>query len=80
MGDAKPLAAQGFLIVRSPVKAEVLVQGVVRGFTNHKIISSCYTRNVRLRDVDSGLWLSPGQPVQITCMATTTIEIVPGKD
>jgi hypothetical protein len=77
-GDGSDLLSnKGYLIVRSPVSAEVVVQGVSRGMTNEKLISSCYTRNVRLRDPDSKAWVTKGQAVKVTCMGTTTVTIVP---
>ena len=77
-GDTSELLSnQAYLIVRSPIAAEVVVQGVSRGMTNEKVVSSCYTRNVRLRDPDTKVWLSAGQAVIIPCMETTTVTIAP---
>jgi hypothetical protein len=77
LGDVPTLASEGYLIVRCPVRAEVFVNGVARGFTNSKVKSSCWTRNVRLRDPETQQWITEGQPVTITCMATTTVTIIP---
>ena len=77
IGDVKLLSFEGFLVVRSPVKAEVVINGIPRGFTNTKIKSSCWTRNVRLRDPKTEIFLVKGRAVKITCMETTTITIIP---
>ena len=77
-GDgSKLLSFEGYLIVRSPVQAEVVVQGRGRGPTNQKLKTHCRQKNVRLRDSASGAWLTAGEPVRIKCMGTTTVVIKP---
>jgi hypothetical protein len=80
-GDGKDgselLSYQGYLIVRSPLDAEVFVQGISLGRTNTKLLSRCQQRNVRLRDTASARWATKGQSVRITCMATTTVTVHP---
>jgi hypothetical protein len=71
------LSYEGFLTVRSSAKAEVYVQGKHIGPTNQRLVSRCYQRFVRLKDADSGKWITSGQPVRIACMASTTVEIEP---
>ena len=77
-GDGSQLLSyEGYLIVRSRVKADVFVQGVPRGPTNTKLKSRCRQKFVRLRDSAEGQWLTPGQGVRIACMSTTTVTINP---
>lgn len=73
-GD-KLLSYQGYLVVRSRAKADVYVQGKQVGPTNTKNKTSCWTRHVKLRDPATQKWLTPGQPVRIVCMETTTVTI-----
>jgi hypothetical protein len=47
------------------------------GFTNEKLRPRCWTRNVRLRELGDGGWLTRGQPVKITCMDVTVVQIEP---
>jgi hypothetical protein len=74
---AKLLSYLGFLVVRSTADADVYVQGVRLGTTNQKLEARCWTRNVRLREKNDGAWLTPGAPVTITCMDTTTVRMDP---
>ncbi|MBW2459396.1 MAG: hypothetical protein JRI68_33190, partial [Deltaproteobacteria bacterium] len=77
-GDgSKLLSFEGYLIVRSVAQVDVVVQGKARGPTNRKLKTHCRQKNVRLRDPSSGSWLTPGEPVRIKCMGTTTVVINP---
>lgn len=75
-GDAYLLSYQGYLTIRSNTKADVVLQGVVSGKTNFKMMVRCGQRNVRLRQSD-GSWLTEGTPITITCMqhTVTTIDL-----
>ena len=77
LGEVELRGNEGLVVVRSPVKAEVIINGVMRGMTNTKLKSSCWTRNVRLRNPETQLWITEGQPVLITCMKTTSVTITP---
>ncbi len=72
--DAKPLLSfEGALTVSSKTDAEVVLQGASVGRTNQRLVVRCGPKNVRLR---TGItWLSPGQPVQITCMQENAVTI-----
>ncbi len=69
------LSYEGYLVVRSRERAEVLVQGRSIGFTNERLLSRCHQRNVRLRDPHTAQWLTEGQSVDIACRATTTVDL-----
>jgi len=75
--DGSALAAgRGYLIVESSADAEVRVNGKNIGKTNQKLESYCGYRNIRLRSA-KGVWLSPGQPLQIGCRTVTKFRIEP---
>jgi len=75
-GDAYLLSHQGYLTVRSTTTAEVVVQGVVAGRTNTKMLVRCgQKKDVRLRK--DGSWLNGGTAVLVTCMQHTTVTIQP---
>lgn len=71
------LSFQAWLTVKSPVDAEVVVQGQPVGRTNQRLLTRCGPRNVRLRH--DGSWLSPGEHVRIVCMEHTEIHVNPSK-
>jgi hypothetical protein len=71
------LSYEGYLIVRSPVEAEVFVQGIHLGSTNQKLLTRCRQRNVRLRDSATARWITKGQTVRIACRATTKVVVHP---
>ena len=47
------------------------------GPTNKRLVSKCYQRFVRLKKGTNGEWITPGRPVRIACMSSTTVEINP---
>lgn len=71
------LSYQGYLIVRSSTQAQVFAQGINIGNTNEKLLTRCHQKNLRLRNPQTARWITRGQPVEITCMATTTVVIQP---
>ncbi|NUO48235.1 MAG: hypothetical protein HOV80_05180 [Polyangiaceae bacterium] len=76
-GDDKPLLSyEAALTVTSSIDAEVVVQGISIGRTNKRLVTRCGPKNVRLRVEGKG-WVSPGQPVHITCMQSTSVTIEP---
>ncbi len=74
---AKLLSFQGYLTVKSSVSAEVYVKGVSIGPTNHKNISHCRQKFVRLGQPPGPRWLTKGATVQIPCRAETTVTLEP---
>lgn len=71
------LSYEGYLTVTSTADAEVYVQGKHVGPTNRRLVSKCYQRFVRLKKGTDGDWITPGRPVRIACMSSTTVEINP---
>ncbi|MEQ9323154.1 MAG: hypothetical protein RIF41_28565, partial [Polyangiaceae bacterium] len=74
---AELLSYEGYLTVTSSADAEVYVQGMHVGPTNKRLVSKCYQRFVRLKKGTNGEWITPGRPVRIACMSSTTVEINP---
>lgn len=74
---AELLSYEGYLTVTSTADAEVYVQGKHVGPTNQRLVSKCYQRFVRLKKGTDGEWITPGRPVRIACMSSTTVEIDP---
>ena len=74
---ARLLSYEGYLTVTSTADAEVYVQGKHVGRTNERLVSKCYQRFVRLKKGTNGPWITPGRPVRIACMSSTTVEINP---
>jgi hypothetical protein len=75
--EARPLLSfEASLTVVSSVDAEVVVQGVAAGRTNHPLRVRCGPRNVRLRAKD-GKWLTAGKATSLPCMQSTTMELEP---
>jgi len=73
-----------YLVVASPVSANVYVNGVLVGTTNERVPVPCGWKNVRLAEQampaagqSFPLWLTEGKPVMIACTGVTTTAITP---
>ncbi len=71
---SKLLSYEAYLTVSSSSDAEVLVQGVLAGRTNERLLVRCGSRNVRLRKSD-GTWLTKGEALKVPCMKATTLRV-----
>jgi hypothetical protein len=76
----KLLSFQGYLTVKSSVAAEVYVKGVSIGPTNHKNVSHCGQKFVRLGRPPGPRWLSAGATAQVACRGETTVPLEPDAD
>lgn len=77
-GDGSDLAPyQGYLVVRSPARADVFEGQTSRGPTNRKLVLRCRDYTLRLRDVHTQRWLSDARTVSVSCQKITTVVVTP---
>ena len=68
---------QGYLVVRSPARADVFEGQTSRGPTNRKLVLRCRDYTLRLRDVHTQRWLSDARTVSVSCQKITTVVVTP---
>ena len=77
-GDGAELAPyQGYLVVRSPRRAQVFEGQTSRGPTNRKLVLQCRGYAIRLRDPHTQRWLSAERQVEVACQSITTVVVSP---
>lgn len=71
------LTYETYLVVSSTAEADVFVHGKNVGSTGEKVPVRCRTKNIRLRDPNSGQWLTKGMAVNLPCRTVHRMSIQP---